>query len=594
MRKLIGAVIFFLTSISVVAADVNIDLILAALDGDIWLVQMYLGNGANPKAMDSLALFFAVEGDHKEIAEILLHAGADSETMRLNHGSVKSGTSTLKVGPRPNSKDKGLKLNESSNDMDIFSAFRHIIQNGDIDRVELLLGAGVNPNAYGSLSLFLAVERGYTEIVRMLLKWGVDPRARNSEALYFAVQKRYPEIVKILLNAGAELHAEILCLGVIGGDEKMINILLSPEIQNVESIVLVGFERNPEKVVAKLLEGGADPNAYDSQALFSAIEGGHIDIVKILLEAGANPNTRNLKFLYLAVERGYTEIVKIVLGTADDVKAKYSAALFSAVGSRNIEIVKMLLAWEADSNIGHNDLEILDRAVEIGDAEIVKLLLEAGVEMNLKTLFKAVVGGENEIIKIFLGSQFKDAETLLLEAERIYTEVIRILIEMLSEAEVNLKVDNVEIPHSVAEGVFMEIMKIFEKEGLGLTIEDPRLFSFVDEKERAEIIAILQWWGAGLGDEESSIFYSMAHNGYKETFKVLLEAGLATKVNTWAVFYAAEGGHVEMVKMLLEQGVDGTGCLSHSMKFGYTDIVKILLECGVSLKTEISREYEDL
>ena len=129
--------------------------------------------------------------------------------------------------------------------------------------------------------------------------------------------------------------------------------------------------------------------------------------------------------LSLAAEEGATEIIQILLGpgpdtgTSADGEDKEAAsappmgseALFTAIENDDVEMVRLLVEAGADVNAaeGFGGNTPLHEAVEKGDAEIVKILVAAGADveaegfMSRTPLSLAAEEGATEIMLILLG-----------------------------------------------------------------------------------------------------------------------------------------------------------------------------------------------
>ncbi len=129
-----------------------------------------------------------------------------------------------------------------------------IARNQLIQKVDRLLQRGANPNAeyrYPGLP-----ERKITVI---------------SAAIPFL-----PEVVELLLQAGADPDSPGYALKLIK-----------------DSVLFKAIEKNNERIVALLLQYGADPNfntqPLEQTPLLQAVEQGNPAIVRLLLQAGADP-----------------------------------------------------------------------------------------------------------------------------------------------------------------------------------------------------------------------------------------------------------------------------------------------------------------
>jgi hypothetical protein len=100
----------------------------------------------------------------------------------------------------------------------------------------------------------------------------------------------------------------------------------------------------------KLLEGGADVNAWDRTgrtALIEAVFGGHKDAVELLLERGAEVNGRDTDGwtpLMEGASKGRTEIVRTLLahGAKVDVASSSGCTAIKVTVRSNAELVTLL------------------------------------------------------------------------------------------------------------------------------------------------------------------------------------------------------------------------------------------------------------
>ncbi len=165
--------------------------------------------------------------------------------------------------------------------------------------------------------------------------------------------------------------------------------------------------------VRLLTEKGADVNAHSKQGmtplLVAAGSSGGSDIVKYLLDKGADIKARNGgggNALLLAADANDTATALLLIGKGADVNATDMSGpgagaetpLFNAAGNGNVPLMKALLAKHAEVNfvsvaessrvkngpIALGLLTPLHAAVTSGNAEAVKLLLDAGAKVDVQ------------------------------------------------------------------------------------------------------------------------------------------------------------------------------------------------------------------
>jgi ankyrin repeat protein len=136
-------------------------------------------------------------------------------------------------------------------------------------------------------------------------------------------------------------------------------------------------------------------DAQGNSALNYACFAGQIDCARALLDAGANVNLTNKEGrtpLINAVRAGSTDLVTLLLAHHADVNANASLApaLVWAVDRNQIAIMKLLLDAGADVNLvpralaeGGTDYPALHAAVATGNVEAMYLLLDHHADINL-------------------------------------------------------------------------------------------------------------------------------------------------------------------------------------------------------------------
>jgi hypothetical protein len=162
------------------------------------------------------------------------------------------------------------------------------------------------------------------------------------------------------------------------------------------------------EVVHFLLQNGADPNMNDNgvTALIAASYA-HLDIVHILLQSGAQVDTVALN--QASTERRWDIVQALLQKSSFSVLREWIAdGLEFALEDGRLEIVQLFL--EAWTNVGGTQFplhQLMVTASEWGESNIVRLLLEHGVDVNAATKnYNALCGasfhGHVEVIQILL------------------------------------------------------------------------------------------------------------------------------------------------------------------------------------------------
>jgi len=221
--------------------------------------------------------------------------------------------------------------------------------------------------------LFQAIRRGEISAIRKVLDR--DPKLigtvdeNGSTPLILAAHWAGAAEVKELLARGADPNAK---------NDSGVAALI-PATDNLESTRM-------------LVEAGAEVNARteagDTALIVAAQRAGGARVVEYLLDKGANLKTATndgATALHRAAECGDVDVLKLLVDKGADVDAQRKnpfggqSPLASAVVFGHGAAVRYLLSKGAKANIGDAGLS---RAVFQGNVEIVKALLEAGVEVK--------------------------------------------------------------------------------------------------------------------------------------------------------------------------------------------------------------------
>ncbi len=246
-------------------------------------IAAMLAAGADPDAGRGAPLLIAARMGYRDIAEVLLRAGADV------HGGHTHHTPLLAAGGDTGMRD--LLLTHGAQDT-LFSllacgdvehvvaavraepAWAHITDEvdktllfhaaarHDLPTMELLLDAGADPNAIAPRSHGIAPIHGAAlhpgaaaaDAVALLHSWGADPDAADKggvTALHMAVRARHLDVVAALLRADASVDVE---------DRGRRSTPLRRAVAHTGRSGTAGKGDEVLQIIRLLLEHGADPN----------------------------------------------------------------------------------------------------------------------------------------------------------------------------------------------------------------------------------------------------------------------------------------------------------------------------------------------
>ena len=449
---------------------------------------------------------------------------------------------------------------------------------GDLKAIQDMLKEGVDVNSrdWDELTALIpAASAGHVEICKFLVEKGIDINAKDKDgitALMEASIMGHTDVVKFLLENGADANeaasSEVtaLWLAASEGKTEVMKILLDKGVDasnaRVDGITAlmtasVGGHAN---AVALLLEQGADPLIEDSQGhtpLINAAEVGDVEVMKLLVEKVGNADYVNhaasngLSAIVMAAASGKTDALKFLIEKGANVNAVYGenevTALMYAAASGHVDAVTALIdIGKADLEIRHtNGGTALLEAATGGMGETVKLLIEKGANYQVED--------DDGVTALMAIASAGDAETLSLLLDSLKTK--------LNDKELKDYIN--VLSHSGGSSV------MFAAAG-GHVECAKRLIEL-----GADVHAIAK-----------------ASHGYPEKFKKMVEAGQVVEDDSQVdgvtgLHVAAQSGHLDMVNLLIEHGIDVTvkdeadrTALTLAVAGNHADCAKALVAAG--------------
>lgn len=217
--------------------ELNSRLSLAAMLGDASALILLLSQGADPKAEDSEALFFAASHGHASCVELLIPFSdpTANESYALGRAARNGHAKCVELlTPFPHSKDAmGFALVRAS-------------ESGSADCIRLLLSQPFSMDE-ASRSIHFAARNGHAECVKILLP-ASDPAADHSDALNEAASNGYAECVALLLSPTALVkNPRPFYSAIDAGHASVVALMLASEPSLAE---LVDFDQACSHAVA--------------------------------------------------------------------------------------------------------------------------------------------------------------------------------------------------------------------------------------------------------------------------------------------------------------------------------------------------------
>jgi ankyrin repeat protein len=544
---------------------------IAARMGNLELVKVLISAGAvvnTHKSFWSSALQNAAKACHCEIVHLLLDANADMDACYGHYGCPLVCAIEEKCEPL----------------------------------ITLLLANGADVNAVGQngiTSLQAASMVNDEVMIAFLLKHGAKVNTQTPErgpcykpprtALQWAVKNKNYTILSLLLDAGQNINQ------------------ISRSLYHAPTTALViAVEDSNHEMITFLLNAGADPS-LDSSIAYAA-KASDIGLVSTLLQKGAD--------------------IDQVSGPDDEYSSHLNTnALYYAVLESNLGMIRFLINQGADPNVNmSNARSIIKLATDLGDMEIIQVLIEAGADCNkvssyyhpLNPLQTAVDMGNFELVEYFISvgadinwpAQEDFGATALQKAvQKGNIDMVEFLLG--SGANVNApSVDNggvTALQAAVSLGR-LDLIELLLRNGANANDQPSRICGLSALQQAAkigrnDIIYLLVLAGAtvdGPPADRRGLFaiQAAALHGHTLTVEFLLELGAnvnAPACSIGAGYTALQAaitkGHLEMVQLLLERGanVNAPGS-DYDYDYNY-DYDPDLDNCGTALTLAARKGY---
>jgi len=455
---------------------------------------------------------------------------------------------------------------------------------GDKKGIEALLKDGVDVNVrdWDELTALIpAASSGHLDICKLLVKEGIDVNAKDKDgitALMEASIMGHEKIVEFLIENGADVNAvassevSAMWLAASEGRVEVMKLLTknNAEATNTRvdgiSTLMTAAVGGHSEAVKILLENGADPTTADSDGLIplmSAAENGTVETLKAILDHVDEPNYVNLisntgfSSLIIAAAHGHVDAVEYLLDNgaqADIVHDNKVTALMYAAAAGHLDVMKVLIGkGKAALEFKHtNGGTALLEASTAGMHDAIVLLVESGSSIDFMD-----DDGVNPLMAIAAQGNAKAQEFILRELK-------------------NLK--------SSAE--LKDYINLFAHSG-GSAVMFAAAGGHVEcAKQLME-----------LGAEINAV--ARHKDGYLEKLQKMIEEGQVQEEDphvdgVTALHVASEGGHLEMVNVLLEAGVESSlvhlddgnrSPLVLAISGNHGEVAKVLVQAGADPNT---------
>ncbi|MBD2744760.1 ankyrin repeat domain-containing protein [Coleofasciculus sp. FACHB-1120] len=500
------------------------------------------------------------------------------------------------------SQDEGVEFDEEENfdEEEEKTALIVAIASGHVEVVKTLLNAGaaVNPETWDDpVPLVVAAERGQLEIVRALIAAGAEVNKfdignYDSTPLGMAVEHGQVEIVRALLEAGAnplggDSSCSSLALAAEDGDIEIMQLLLKTGV-DINSpkgsyTALMGAANNGQfKMVQMLVEAGADVNAWYEESntpLCYAAYRGHREIYDYLYPL-VSEDIR--KYGEREIDKGVKRKERL---QKKDVEEFINAAMFGKIEAVKAAIEKGI---EIDA-IGSNGQTALMYAANYVHIPVVQILIDAGAELDILSEEDGLGEGKTALMHV--------AESFFATGKR--AEVVKMLVEAGANINLKGKDGRTALMWAALPG-YADATQALIEAGADLDARDDEgntAMMLAEARRHPKIVRLLKQAGALEEGMNEIALIQAVDDGNVEQVRALIQVGANVNhriIDSTALCNAAAQGHYEIVRMLIEAGADVNqriiegyfNPLLYAAYEGYLDIVRALVEAGADVNAE--------
>uniref|UniRef100_A0A3Q1GYS7 Transient receptor potential cation channel, subfamily A, member 1b n=1 Tax=Acanthochromis polyacanthus TaxID=80966 RepID=A0A3Q1GYS7_9TELE len=512
-------------------------------------------------------------------------------------------------------------------------ALHWAVEKNKAESCRALMDLGADPNILNKAlmsPLHLAVSCGHNNLVGLLLSYNITDCNLQGDLentpLILACSINNCDALSILIKHGARLckrnklgHYPIHAAAFAGSKKAMEVILKEGEEFGHVCLSHINYL-----------------DKSNSSPLHLAVRGGNMDTIRLCIACGAKVDQQqNDKStpLHLACTQGAIEVVKLMLSSVDQVEdiinltdGAFQTPLHRATIFDHTELAEYLISLGADLNsIDCKGTSPLLLATSCGAWKTVTLLLSKGANVNvkdkcgcnflhlailqpkgLKNLPEEVL--QHNTVKALLSCEDNEGCTPLHYACRLgIHDSVKNMLGLSGQVGLACKSkDKKSALHFAAQyGRINTCQRLLE------TITDSRLLNEGDERGLTplhlaskeghhKVVQLLLRKGALFHSDYKgwTCLHHAASEGYTRTMDILLSANLKLLDKTdedgnTALHFAARGGHVAAVRLLLIRGADiilsknHTSFLHEALQNGKKDVVNAVIDsdrCAEALK----------
>ncbi|AAV51020.1 putative ankyrin repeat protein [Acanthamoeba castellanii mimivirus] len=419
----------------------------------------------------------------------------------------------------------------------------------DPETFDYLVEKGANIKPHLVNILFWASNHGFLNIIKYVHKYGIDLRTNNDYALRLACKGGHNNVVKFFIRNGLDPKASndfAICWAAEFGHYETVKILIkyNLDITTCSNYALRYACKNGYITLANyLIENGADISAGDNYCIKIASEKGHYYMVNYLISKGADVTAGNNYALNFAIKKDYIFIAKLLMKYGADIKEYLNDNLIDACRRNSIVTVRFL----AENGANINNSVVITTIVQHNYLDMLKCLVDTGLNLNSK---------KHDILSI--------------ARDKGRTTIIEY---MMSQ--------NIDVLRWGITNGYLDFVKMIPVIDNGFGIELALILGHLD------IAKYLISQNSNYQVDYDYVFRWSCRNGLTVIVKFLLSMKMEPQSISYAVEWATENGHLDILKIILNKymNVKIGKSIQTAREKNYPEILDFLI--GYLVKQEV-------
>lgn len=475
-------------------------------------------------------------------------------------------------------------------------ALQHAVACGRADVVSWFLSKGADMHkrdSSGATLLHTAVEHGHIDLVGLLLDRGAEVNSTDSKgrAPMHLVPAGRADIIEFLVRSGSRVDIKDA-----SGNSGLMSAVLQGQAERVRTYLTSGADVNAVEPIPASIKVVGDT---ELPPILVAIHEKHTGVLKVLIEYGADlrPSFKETgrTVLHCAAARPNPEVVSCLVLAKVDVEARNkdgSTALHEMAmhgnGPHSKKVIQILLNAGANIEAKCRGFTPLHLAAYNNALKVVKVLLDAGASIRARSndlrtpLHLAAQNGWLRVVMMLL-----DAGADIHEKDGNGETTLHIACEMRSDR--NLSVIKYLLDHGAS---------VSEAADLDRRRGDlpPHRAASRGFKEAVELFLDTGFDKVTANARGWQMIHLAADKGHVDILKLLLERGTATSCSTRSrgarpLHLAAGRGHVEAISVLCKFGAnvndaswkDGGYPIHDAAYNGHAEVISLLHKSGATI-----------